>query len=394
MNSLEFKPINTNENKEIKKDAYMDLVNDFGYFITLNASKIEQDVKPGLESQVDEIRRVLRGPLINGKNYAQFISDYHSDLAKPDVAKALLKQVHGLLTYLAPRMEIFVDESGWKKRYSIVAEKYKNVVLGVDLESIENSYEKEDNKGTEKKEDSVNVDDDTLTAIEESLLDKETPESRNEENITNGNPDEIESQESSLDIKLDSGEEILAIDNEIEKINNQEMNASSEPADIFKQIIMHEIKNAHFMQTLNFLEDSFYTRFQKTGDLIFSQKYQNSFRSFYEALEKSESIIDTNRALESFQSDLQEMIKNNEYGAMSLNGREDERKDLFSMENDFRNLRFFIEDKIQYALFEVAGKPKEIEVNSDFQKISFAIKDLNKTIQKIEEILYDKARRL
>ena len=325
---------------------------------------------------------MLRGPLINGKNYAQFISDYHSDLAKPDVAKALLKQVHGLLTYLAPRMEIFVDESGWKKRYSIVAEKYKNVVLGVDLESIENSYEKEDNKGTEKKEDSVNVDDDTLTAIEESLLDKETPESRNEENITNGNPDEIESQESSLDIKLDSGEEILAIDNEIEKINNQEMNASSEPADIFKQIIMHEIKNAHFMQTLNFLEDSFYTRFQKTGDLIFSQKYQNSFRSFYEALEKSESIIDTNRALESFQSDLQEMIKNNEYGAMSLNGREDERKDLFSMENDFRNLRFFIEDKIQYALFEVAGKPKEIEVNSDFQKISFAIKDLNKTIQK------------
>ena len=101
-----------------------------------------------------------------------------------------------------------------------------------------------------------------------------------------------------------------------------------------------------------------------------------------------------NQALESFQSDLQEMIKNNEYGAMSLNDREDEKRELLSMENDFRNLRFYMDNNIQYALFEVAGKPKGIEENSDFQKISFTIKDLNKTMQKIEEILYDKARRL
>ena len=119
---------NKNEVKEIKKDIYTDFINDFGYFITLNASKIEQDVKPGVENQVDEIRQALRAPIINGKNYAQFINDHHLDLVKPQVAQTLLKQIHHFLEYLHPRMNIFVDNSGWKKRYSQIVEKYKNIV--------------------------------------------------------------------------------------------------------------------------------------------------------------------------------------------------------------------------------------------------------------------------
>jgi hypothetical protein len=117
-----------NETKEIKKDSYMDLINDFGFFITLNASKIEQDVKPGFEEQVNEIRQALRAPVINGKNYAQFISDHYADLTKPQVAQALLTQIREFLTYLGPRMDMFVDESGWKGRYGQIVEKYKSII--------------------------------------------------------------------------------------------------------------------------------------------------------------------------------------------------------------------------------------------------------------------------
>ncbi len=117
-----------NNKPEIKQDKYMDLINDFGMFITLNATKIEQDVKPGREAELIELRQALRKPIINGMNYADFMSKEWSKLKDPIVAQALLTQIHGFLQYIEPRLEMLKEGNSWSVRFAEIKQKYIEVI--------------------------------------------------------------------------------------------------------------------------------------------------------------------------------------------------------------------------------------------------------------------------
>jgi hypothetical protein len=130
MNLNPEKNISKNEaipNVSLRKE-YTDLVNDFGIFITLNASKIEQQMKPEHSKEADKIRTVLRSPIINGLNYSDFISQNWNKLTNPQVAQALVTQIHALLVYLQPRMNFFQKDAPWKVRFTELSKKYTNFV--------------------------------------------------------------------------------------------------------------------------------------------------------------------------------------------------------------------------------------------------------------------------
>jgi hypothetical protein len=113
---------------EVKKNDYNDLVNDFGVFITLNASKLEQQILPGKEAELAELRENLRKPIIDGLDYAGFISTNWQTLNKPEVGKVILRQIYGFLIYIKPRLVIFKSDSPWVKRFKEVEQKYRTIV--------------------------------------------------------------------------------------------------------------------------------------------------------------------------------------------------------------------------------------------------------------------------
>lgn len=122
--------IDKNNCVDIKKEQYFDLVNDFGFFITLNASKLEHQVLPGKESELAELRSVLRKPIINGMNYSDFTSNNFSKLTDPIVSKAVISQIYNFLQYIEPRLSMFKEGCPWADRFDEIKQKYIKVVSG------------------------------------------------------------------------------------------------------------------------------------------------------------------------------------------------------------------------------------------------------------------------
>ena len=127
MENFKGPPQNTNP-IEIKKDKYQDLVNDFGMFITLNASKLEQQILSGKEGELLELRSNLRKPIINGLNYSDFTSKNFNKLTDPTVSQAIISQIYNFLQYIEPRLNIFKPDSAWVKRFGEVKNKYVDLV--------------------------------------------------------------------------------------------------------------------------------------------------------------------------------------------------------------------------------------------------------------------------
>jgi hypothetical protein len=122
---------NTIENKnplDIKKDDYLDLVNDFGYFVTLNASRLDQQVIPGKEGELNDLVTTLRKPIINNLNYGEFVAQHFSKLTDPTVSKTLILQIYNFLQYIEPRLIIFQADAPWVKRFGEIKEKYTQLV--------------------------------------------------------------------------------------------------------------------------------------------------------------------------------------------------------------------------------------------------------------------------
>jgi len=131
MNFEQPKNNNIQEDKQgidINKEKYFDLINDFGMFITLNASKLEQQVLPGKENDLLELRTALRKPIINGLNYSDFISQYSSKLTDPVVSKTMISQIYNFLQYIEPRLVVFKADSFWVKRFQDIKQKYIDIV--------------------------------------------------------------------------------------------------------------------------------------------------------------------------------------------------------------------------------------------------------------------------
>lgn len=121
-------PKNNNEKKDIKKDTYQDLVNDFGLFITLNASRLDQQILEGKSKELSELMQTLRKPIINGLNYSDFTFKYFNKLSEPEISKALITQIYNFIKYIEPRLDIFKNDSSWVKRFYEIKNKYINLV--------------------------------------------------------------------------------------------------------------------------------------------------------------------------------------------------------------------------------------------------------------------------
>lgn len=130
MSNPEGMPGNKPKSLEVKRDTYDDLINDFGTFISLNAIKLDQQILPGKESELVELRKALQVPVINGLSYIDFISQHWQKLREPQVSQALVAQIYSFLTYLEPRLSIFKENSDWVKRFEILKAKYTSVALG------------------------------------------------------------------------------------------------------------------------------------------------------------------------------------------------------------------------------------------------------------------------
>ncbi len=119
---------NLNNTPEIKKDKYMELVNDFHMLITLNATRLDQQILPGQNTAIIEFQQSLRKPIINGLNYSDFVTEKWDKLNDPVVAQTLLTQIHGFLQYIEPRLDIFKPDASWVEQYKKVKQKYVDLV--------------------------------------------------------------------------------------------------------------------------------------------------------------------------------------------------------------------------------------------------------------------------
>lgn len=123
--------INKQENKQtldINKENYIDLVNDFGMFITLNASRLDQQIIQDKENELKDLMTNLRKPIINGLNYSNFVSQHFNKLTDPTVSKTIISQIYNFLQYIEPRLNILKSDSAWVKRFGDIKEKYVNLV--------------------------------------------------------------------------------------------------------------------------------------------------------------------------------------------------------------------------------------------------------------------------
>lgn len=112
----------------IKKAEYLELVNDFAMLISLNASKLEQQIISGKEQELVELRQNLRKPIINGLNYADFTAKYGATLTKPEISKTLIAKIYEFLLYIEPQLSILKPDALWRDKFESVKKKYVNLV--------------------------------------------------------------------------------------------------------------------------------------------------------------------------------------------------------------------------------------------------------------------------
>ncbi len=120
-------------NESVKKSDLLNFLNDFGFFITLNLSKIQQftiDEKANVE--IGLMLKRLREPLINGKNYTEILGDINTYIKEPILASKLILQIKLLLEYIEPRILKLIKDCeqkvGWIQRINKLKEEYKKVI--------------------------------------------------------------------------------------------------------------------------------------------------------------------------------------------------------------------------------------------------------------------------
>lgn len=127
---MEGSPQQSSNTLEIKRSAYLNLINDFGFLISFNALKLDEQIERTAENEavLNEMKQAFRKPIINGKTYGEFISEYATTLTKPQISSALLQQIYNFLTYIEPRLFIFKAESPWVERFRQIKESYRSIV--------------------------------------------------------------------------------------------------------------------------------------------------------------------------------------------------------------------------------------------------------------------------
>ena len=131
------KIIKTYENYILRESAtrneVVDFLNDFGFFITMNLSKISSySSDDNNKKELEEMQKNIRKPLINGKVYTELLNDMNIIINNPKYLSTLLSQIKSLLEYIEPRVAKYVDngeiKNKWLKRIDDLKRKYIKIV--------------------------------------------------------------------------------------------------------------------------------------------------------------------------------------------------------------------------------------------------------------------------
>lgn len=122
--------------KKFESSNRNDVVNfllDFGMFITMNLSKIEQESKNGFRNELNDMLFNLRKPLLNGMSFSDITKDLNNIISNPKLLSSLFLQIRNLLIYIKPRIENYVVDSSkkdvWLDKISNFEERYRKIVL-------------------------------------------------------------------------------------------------------------------------------------------------------------------------------------------------------------------------------------------------------------------------
>lgn len=115
------------------KQSVVSFLLDFGMFITMNLSKVENESKDSQsKNELTKMLYELRKPLINGESFTKLTSDINSIISNPKMLSGLFSQIRDLLTYIEPRIQKFVKDSDrkiiWLDKINNLKERYKNIV--------------------------------------------------------------------------------------------------------------------------------------------------------------------------------------------------------------------------------------------------------------------------
>ena len=131
------KIIKTYENYILRESAnrneVVDFLNDFGFFISMNLSKITSySSDNNNKKELEEMQKNIRKPLINGKTYTELLNDMNIIINNPKYLSTMLSQIKSLLEYIEPRVAKYVDngeiKNKWLKRIDDLKRKYIKIV--------------------------------------------------------------------------------------------------------------------------------------------------------------------------------------------------------------------------------------------------------------------------
>lgn len=120
-----------NENSKIRD--WEDFLTDFGFFITLNISKLSSYANSTNSSEeLNKILKEFRSPKVFGQKYSDYISNNLSHVRSPEVISKLLKYIHDSLIYIEPRLNRYLSDDGksiFLPRLNKLKERYTQQVV-------------------------------------------------------------------------------------------------------------------------------------------------------------------------------------------------------------------------------------------------------------------------
>lgn len=116
----------------VKRDDLLNFINDFGFFITMNLSKINSyAIDDNSKKELEEMQKNIRKPVINGKTYVELLNEINIILNNPKYLSVFLLQIKNFLEYIEPRVNKHIKDSEIKDKWLSKIDKLKKDYLKI-----------------------------------------------------------------------------------------------------------------------------------------------------------------------------------------------------------------------------------------------------------------------
>lgn len=115
----------------IDLQGYTNLLADFGFFITMNTSRIhDYAVDQTAVQELKAIQAQFKKPIVNGQSFVE-VYDKPAFFKNSKIIPVMLKYVYDMLKYIEPRLDKYLNDEGKNKflpRIQKIKQQYKQVV--------------------------------------------------------------------------------------------------------------------------------------------------------------------------------------------------------------------------------------------------------------------------